>query len=93
MWALWTGIRCSDDRGNRLLTCGHVFCFECLIAFYNGAEWWWLNCPQCKDPIFVPPTPDEMVQDTVDCLRLAQGNQATDTPLIPPNAFDIYFWK
>jgi hypothetical protein len=69
----------------------------CLIRrFEEGmAEGlWWFVCPQpqCRAPIFIPPTLDEKVEAAILWLRLAEGDQLSDMPAVPLGAFDIYFY-
>jgi hypothetical protein len=71
--------------------CGHTFCFECLIGHFGRRAPQEMSCPQCDDLVYIPPVLDERAQAAVCCLRRAEGDEAPDM-LIPPDAFDRYFW-
>jgi hypothetical protein len=63
-----------------------------------GVDTLWYRCPECRDYMIIPPTPDERIQAAATWLRFAQGDQESDTPptAIPPadeKVFNIYFWR
>ena len=54
----------------------------------------WFNCPKCrsKGPIFTQPILDKKAEAAVFWVRLAEGDQDDDAPVVPSDAFDVYFF-
>jgi Zinc finger, C3HC4 type (RING finger) len=71
------------------LSCGHIFCYDCIDAVFNAHSWNELDpCPTCESPMFEPPQRDEILEGVATWISRMKGEiPASAMQVIDPEHF------